>query len=78
MILGVNKKSSRLGTIGKLGRSPLFVKALCHMLKYQAHISKLDDAYLVGKMVQEIKFSPCQELNTWWGRVEKIKEKPRI
>ena len=69
-----NKKSNRLGTIGELGRFPVFVKALCHMLKYQAQISKTDDDSLVCKMVQEIKANPIQELNTWWGRVEMIKE----
>ena len=74
MVLGVHRKSSRLGTIGELGRFPVFVKALCHLLKYQAQISKLDDESLVCKMVQEIKANPSQELNTWWGRVEKIKE----
>ena len=74
MILRVHIKSSRLGTIGELGRFPLLIKALCHLLKYQAHISKLEDDSLVAKMVQEINASPSQALNTWWGRVEKIKE----
>ena len=68
MVLGVHKKSSRLGTLGELGRFPLFVKALCNMLKYQAQIS------LIGKMVNEIKTNPSPGLNTWWGRVEKIKD----
>ena len=74
MVLGVHKKSSRLGTLGELGRFPLFVKALCHLLKYQAQISKSNNTSLVGRMVREIKASPNPGLQTWWGRVEKLKE----
>ena len=58
MVLGVHRKSSRLSTIGEFGRFPVFVKALCHILKYQAHISKLDDVSLVCKMEQEIRVNP--------------------
>ena len=65
VILGVYKNCSRLGTLSELGRFPLLVKALCHVLKYQAQVSKLNDDSFVSKMVQEIKVSPCQELNTW-------------
>jgi hypothetical protein len=36
MVLGVHKKSCRLGTLVELGRFPLFVKAICHVLKYHA------------------------------------------
>ena len=42
MILGVHKKSSRLAVLGELGRFPLFIKGLCHALKYQAHLCKIE------------------------------------
>ena len=74
MILGVHKKSSRLGTIGELGRFPLFVKAICHVIKYQAQICKTDNNSLIGQMVKEIKTQPNHDLSTWWGRVDKIKQ----
>ena len=40
MKVGVHKKSIRLATLGELGRFPLFIKGLCHALKYQAHLCK--------------------------------------
>ena len=52
MILGVHKKSSRLGTIGELGR---FVKALGHLLKYQAQICKSDSGSLIS--LKEVNFT---------------------
>ena len=76
MILSVHKKSSRLGVIGELGRFPLFIKGVCHVLKYQAHLlQNIGNGSLVSKAVQEMKSSPNPSLNSWWGRVEKIKEK---
>ena len=73
MILSVHKKSSRLGVIGELGRFPLFIKGVCHVLKYQAHLLQtIDNGSLVSKAVQEMKSSPNPSLNSWWGRVEKI------
>ena len=73
MILGVHKKSSRLGVLGELGRYPLFLKAICHTLKYQAQICKSKNSSLIGRMVSEIKNKPTPDLTTWWGRVEQIK-----
>ena len=78
MVLGVHKKSSRLGTIGELGRFPLFVKALCHLLKYQAQIIKSESGTLINNVVRENETGPNPGLNTWWGRVEKIKQTLRI
>ena len=76
MILGVHKKSSRLGVIGELGRFPVFVKGLCHVLKYQAHlIQTLDNKSIISKAVNEMNSNSELKLNTWWGRVEKIKQK---
>ena len=73
MILGVHKKSSRLGTIGELGRFPLFVKGLCHVLKYHAHICQLDNGSLISQAVAEMKACPIPSIKTWFGRVEKLK-----
>ena len=73
MILGVHKKSSRLGVLGELGRYPLFLKAICHTLKYQAQICKNKNSSLISRMVSEIKNMPTPDLTTWWGRVEQIK-----
>ena len=58
MVLGVHKKTSRLGTLGELGRFPMLVKALCHLIKYQAQISSKPSNTLVGGMVAEIKANP--------------------
>jgi hypothetical protein len=74
MVLGVHKKSSRLGTLGELGRFPLFIKAICHVLKYQEQICKNESNSIISHMVKEIKTNPNNDLNTWWGRVEKIKQ----
>ena len=74
MILGVHKKSSRLGIIGELGRFPLFVKGLCHVLKYYAHICQVEgNGSLIGHAVREMKSSSNPSIKTWFGRVEKIK-----
>ena len=74
MILGVPKKSSRLGTIGELGRFPLFVKGLCHVMKYYAHISKCDgNGTLIGQAVHEMNTAQNYSISTWFGRVNKIK-----
>ena len=73
MILGVHKKSSRLGVLGELGRYPLFVKAICHALKYQAQICKSKSSSIIGRMVSEIKNKPTPDLTTWWGRLEQLK-----
>ena len=76
MILGVHKKSSRLGVIGELGRFPLFIKGVCHVLKYQAHLlQSVGNGSIVSNAVQEMQSSNNFNLNSWWGRVEKIKQK---
>ena len=74
MVLCVHKKSSRLGTIGELDRFPLFVKALCHLLKYQAKIIKSESGTLINNVVRENETGPNSGLNTWWGRVKKLKQ----
>ena len=74
MVLGVHRKTSRLGVIGELGRFPLFIKGLCHALKYQAHLCKANSNTLVGKAVLEMKNNEDTGLKTWWGRLEKIKD----
>ena len=75
MILGVHKKSSRLGVLGELGRFPLFIKGLCHVLKYQAHLlQRVGNGSIIGKAVEEMKSNTNPNLNSWWGRVEKIKQ----
>ena len=76
MILGVLKKSSRLGVIGELGRFPLFIKGVCHVLKYQAHLLKtVGNGSILSSAVQEMQSSPDLNLNSWWGMVSHIKEK---
>ena len=40
MVLSVHKKSSRLATLGELGRFHIFIKGLCHVLKYHAQLCK--------------------------------------
>ena len=76
MILGVQKKSSRLGVLGELGRFPLFIKGVCHVLKYQAHLHQtVGNGSIVSKAVQEMKLNQNSNTNSWWNRVEKIKEK---
>ena len=53
MILGVHKKSSRLG---ELGRYPMFIKGLCHVLKYQANLlQSIGNGSIVSQAVTEIK-----------------------
>ena len=75
MKVGVHKKSIRLATLGELGRFPLFIKGLCHALKYQAHLCKIEgNATFVGNCVKDMKLMNSSNLNTWWGRMEKIKE----
>ena len=75
MILGVHKKSSRIATLGELGRFPLFVKGLCHLLKYHALLCKNEgNGSLVGNVVTEYKTIQNPTLSSWWGRVEQIKQ----
>ena len=53
MVLVVHKKPSRLGVLGELGRFPVLIKGLCHVLKYHAHMSKISDKksiiYIAGQ-----------------------------
>ena len=75
MVLGVHKKSSRLGVLGELGRYPLFIKGLCHVLKYHAHLNKIDNKNsIIGKAVDEMKATNSNNNSTWWGRIETIKK----
>ena len=75
MVFGVHKKSSRLGVLGELGRFPLFIKGLCHVMKYHARLNKLTNPNsLIFKAVQEMKTVNDDQLKTWWGRTEKLKE----
>ena len=54
MILGVHKKSSRLATLGELGRFPLFIKGLCHVMKYYATICKSEgNGSLIGHAIRK-------------------------
>ena len=74
MVLGVHKKSSRLGVLGELGRFPLLIKGLCHVLKYQAHMSKISDQNsIIYNAVQEMRLVKDEKVINWWTRTEKIK-----
>ena len=74
MVLGVQKKSSRLATLGELGRFPLFVKGLSHVLKYYANICKSEgNGSLIGHTIREMKSVKNPNISTWFSRVEKIK-----
>ena len=75
MLLSVHKKSSRLAVLGELGRFPLLIKGLCHVLKYQAKLLQtVDNGSIVSNAVIEMKSNSNPNLNSWWGRVEKIKQ----
>ena len=74
MVLGVQKKSSRIATLGELGRFPLFVKGLSHVLKYYANICKSEgNGSLIGHTKREMKNVENPNIITWFSRVEKIK-----
>ena len=65
MVLGVHKKSSRLGVMGELGRYPLLIKGLCHVLKYHAHLNKINNPNsLIGLSVQEMKSNFSDDKST--------------
>ena len=65
MILGVHNKSSRLGVVGELGRYPLFIKGVCHVLKYQAQLlKKVGNGSLIGNAVEEIKSTADGDLSS--------------
>ena len=52
MVLRVHKKSSRLGVLGELGRFPLLIKGLCHVLKYHAYLNRITDwTSIIGNAV---------------------------
>ena len=75
MVLGVHKKSSRLAVLGELGRFPLLIKGLCNLLKYHAHLNKIKGSNsLIGKAVTEMSLETGPNLDSWWNRVEKIKD----
>ena len=75
MVLSVHKKSSRLGVLGELGRYPLFIKGLCHVLKYQAHLNKIGHSQsIIGKAVEEMKTNTDNTNITWRGRIDAIKK----
>ena len=72
MVLGVPNFFSRLATLGELGRFPLFVKGLSHVLKYYANISKSDgNGSLIGLTIREMKNVENPNITTWFSRVEK-------
>ena len=74
MVLGVHKKSSRLATLGELGRFPLFLKGLCHVLKYFASLCKSDgNGTLIGLTFKEMKTAHNPSIDTWYSRVEKMR-----
>lgn len=74
MVLGVHKKSSRLGVLGELGRFPLLIKGLCHVLKYHAYLKRITDrTSMIGNAVHEMKTVSDDGLKSWWGRTEKLK-----
>ena len=75
MLLGVHRKTSRLATIGELGRFPLFITGLCHTLKYKAHLHKMmRNGSLVGLAASEMSLRVDNDLKTWWGRTEQIQK----
>ena len=74
MILGVHKKASRLATLGELGRFPIFIKGLCHVMKYYANICKSEgNGSLIGHAIKEMKTAHNPTITSWFSRVEKIK-----
>ena len=75
MILGVHRKSSRLATLGELDRFPLYVEGLCQVLRYQAQLYKSEGngTIIVGHVVKDMRL-PNPNSNTWWGRIEAIKQ----
>ena len=57
--------------LGELGRYPVLIPALKHCLKYQYHITTLDNSSLVSIVLTEMKNNP--EIDCWLSRVESFK-----
>ena len=73
LLLGVNKKATRLAVLGELGRFPLILRALSHTLKYEWQIankpqksSLVSQAFLEMQSMQKVK-------DGWYNRVAQIK-----
>ena len=71
MLLSVHKRCSRLAALGELGRYPLLISCLKHCLKYEWHLSTLDQGIIVSMAVREMASMP--HLDTWYSRVQSIK-----
>ena len=68
IVLSVHKKSSRLAVLGELGRYPLFIKGLCHVLQYQAQLNKIGNSQsIIGKAVEEMRTNSGNSNITWWA-----------
>ena len=71
LLLSVHKRCSRLAVLGELGRYPVLIPALKHCLKYQHHITTLDNSSLVSIVLTEMNNNP--DIDCWLSRVESIK-----
>ena len=71
MVLSVHKRCSRLAALGELGRYPLFISSIKHCLKYDWHLSNIDQSCVVSMAVREMASKP--HLDTWYSRVQTMK-----
>ena len=71
MLLSVHKRCSRLAAIGELGRYPLLISSLKNCIKYEWHLSNIDQSTIVSMAVREMTDKPY--LDTWYSRVQCIK-----
>ena len=73
LLLGVNRKATRLAVLGEMGRFPLLIKAISHAIKYEWHITNQSDRdSLIYQATEEMKCMP-EVKNGWYHRIRQIK-----
>ena len=72
ILLSVHKKTSRLATIGELGRYPLFTKALSQCLNYKTSLLTRPSTDLVARAISDMKSMSENNIDCWLTRVNKI------
>ena len=75
MILGVQKKSSRLAVLGELSRYPLLLKALAQCLKYEHMLNhNTNSNSLISIAIAEMRNMDSKGIECWFSKVRQIKK----
>jgi exonuclease III len=77
-ILGVSAKATNMAAMAELGRYPLYIRMITHMLKYYRRVKDMDPMSLVAQAVSEMENQERLGKTSWITVIKSIADKLNI